>query len=1045
MESRWHRDIEVAQLIDHLKQEDKQDKGGDYDWSRLTKSEESAVLKELDRCRKDFVYAARNYFWITNKDLQDQPLTLNEAQEIILQKLLEIKRKGKPQRLIIIKGRQLGCCLDPKTKILTADLRWIELDDVKSGDELIGVDENIPDGQGGSRKTRKTVVEGRRDVFESAYRLTMDNGQELIATGEHRFLCKRRGGTEAIWRTVCRTKFDIKDSAPIVIGDQIRFFVEPWQEGGWEDAWFGGLMDGEGSLRHRKDCGGFEGNVCQVLDNGIYARAEAYLKSEGYTYRSAIDLRKGVENRQPGDNSKYGSKPVSKLAIHSMQQLMKLIGRTRPTRFINKEWWVGADLPRMKNSWAKVIKIEALGKRRMVDLQTSTKTFIANGFVSHNSTLIEALIAWRTMFFANVHALVVSYDQGHTADVLFPIMTTILDKMPWWLKPMVANRKVQEGLRFDNPKAELRERFPGLDSRVYVKAAGAGAVGAGIRLSAAHISEFCLYEPSVAQKIIDQEMRYALIDNVDTFSILESTGRGANNYTHKLWKNSVQRAERADWYPVFLPAFFEKRRATNPPPDWKIEMPEHLMRARVMDEWVRCDNKKCQQYHMRRSGVEDRAETNCPTCETGILHAYSLTDSQIVFMEDARKNAAHDDESMKKWRQELAVTAQDSFQVEGYQVFGAKAQDFADMSIRKPIAIGDYDSHGLFHGVNHENPRMIDGPLGPFKGCYQSNCSIDHNPEWNECPLLIWEWPQTGALYCFGADVAEGLGGKAAYSAAVMIKYSYSSEPNHQVATWRSNTIDPISYAGKLNSFGRHYNDAMACVEVNKFDSCMTSLRMNTHYPNMYRWKHMDSINPLSNKIGWETNLKSRPRLWMTLRIWLERGLFHVRSENICNEMRNFVKNALDDAYASGDQGEPDDELMACQIGLFCANENLYHDGLGLAAPRSALTDDSARFFVVCRSCGHKSNELKMDEDQMNPMMSAPTMDAAGQIQHSGGLRCRACGGLQLEISRNPIASKPRTDADKWLDQLHGGNTGAALLPAEMDADQWDIPSYDSL
>ena len=415
MESRWHRDIEVSQLIDHMRQDDKRDKDGSFSLARLTKAEEAAAVKEAVRCRNDFVYAARNYFWITNKNLEDQLLTLNEAQEIILHKLLEIKAKNKPQKLIIVKGRQLGC-----------------------------------------------------------------------------------------------------------------------------------------------------------------------------------------------------------------------------------------------------------------------------------STLIEALIAWRTMFLANVHAIVVSYDRGHVADALFPIMTTILDKMPWWLKPMVASRRLDEGLHFHNPRHDQRDEFPGLDSRVLLKAANSTtAVGAGVRLSAAHISEFCLFEPSVAQKIIDQEMRHALIDDVNTFAILESTGRGANNYTHKLWKNCVARAERADWYPLFLPAFFEKRRATTPPPNWRIEMPEHRMRLQVMDAWVKCNNAKCSQYYMRWRGTEDRSEEPCPSCETGVLHPYSLTDAQCCFMEDARKNAAHDDESLKKWRQELAITAQDAFQVEGYQVFGAKAQDFADSCIRQPIAVGD--------------------------------------------------------------------------------------------------------------------------------------------------------------------------------------------------------------------------------------------------------------------------------------------------------------------------------------------------------------------
>ena len=769
--SRWHQDIEVAQLIAHMKQDDKRDEDGSFSWSRLTVSEEATVLKELDKCRKDFVYAARNYFWITTKARQDILFTLWPGQELILQKILEIKAKGKSQRLCIIKGRQLGA-----------------------------------------------------------------------------------------------------------------------------------------------------------------------------------------------------------------------------------------------------------------------------------STLIEALIAWRVIFFANVNALVVSYDRAHTADVLYPIMTTILDRLPWYLRPMTASRKNDEGIYFDNPSPELRDEYPGTKSRVYVKAANTTtAVGMGIRLNAVHVSEFASFDERTAREIIDQDMRHALADGPDTFAILESTAKGANNYSHKLWKTCVERAEKADWYPLFLPAFFESNRATQPPPNWRIQLPEYQIREQVEQEWVRCDNPKCLQYHMRHiNKAEDRASSVCPTCNNGTIEPYKLTDAQCCFMEDGRLNAARDEEAQKKLKQELCVTALQAFQLEGYQVFGPRAQDFADVSKRDPIAIGDYDLTGLFHGINHQNPRWLKGPTGPYKGCYQLDCEVDH--EWTENPLQIWEWPIPGEHYCCGADVAEGLGGKSAYSAAVMIKYSHTSQPNYHVATWRSNTVDPLTYAGKINAFGRHYNDAIAAVEVNKFDSCLSTLRINLNYPNIYRWKIMDSINPMSNKLGWETNLKSRPRLWMTFRLWLEHQLFIVRSENICNEMRNFVKDDIDDAYASGDKNEHDDELFAAMIGLYCANENLYHEGLGLVAPRNTLNKETAPFFVKCQSCGYGWPEINIDEQKLNPLQCAPEVDAQGNIQSNDGYRCPACKGRIVEISRNPIqAASRRTEADIYLADLRGGNNEAALVNPDLDADQWQIPEYDWL
>src|SRR6185437_7092604 len=115
--------------------------------------------------------------------------------------------------------------------------------------------------------------------------------------------------------------------------------------------------------------------------------------------------------------------------------VLRAIGTLRPSRFASREPWDGKSLPcNGTTSWLKVKSVRSLGERRMVDIRTTTGTFIAEGFVTHNcSTVIEGLGIWKTVFFTNAIGLIVSYDSEHAAD-LFGIAQHIYDLLPWWLK-----------------------------------------------------------------------------------------------------------------------------------------------------------------------------------------------------------------------------------------------------------------------------------------------------------------------------------------------------------------------------------------------------------------------------------------------------------------------------------------------------------------------------------------------------------------------------------------------------------------------------------
>lgn len=78
-------------------------------WDYLTAKELKVVIQEIDRCRDDFSYAARNYFWIVSKETkQDQLFKLWEAQELLLNEIMHMKAQGLSQRIVVIKARQLG-------------------------------------------------------------------------------------------------------------------------------------------------------------------------------------------------------------------------------------------------------------------------------------------------------------------------------------------------------------------------------------------------------------------------------------------------------------------------------------------------------------------------------------------------------------------------------------------------------------------------------------------------------------------------------------------------------------------------------------------------------------------------------------------------------------------------------------------------------------------------------------------------------------------------------------------------------------------------
>ena len=320
---------------------------------------ERAIRKRL---KDDLPHYAAKCLKIRTKSGLIVPLVLNVAQMYIHQKVEEQRSNTGRVRAIILKGRQQGCCYSPEMRVLTADYRWVRLADIAVGERIYSVEEDLGElNKAGRRKERRVkvaVVEAKVFLKRQAFEVVTSTGVKLIVTGEHRHLCQQRGGCLAQWRAVTDTK----------IGDYIRVFCDAPKDVSYsfEDGWFGGLLDGEGTF-------GASPHVrigLNQIDGAVLRRAKEYLKSKNIGYYELID------RRTSGVSSKLGDKPVHCLRIDRQSDIIKLLTLTRPSRFIDRALFEGKKLPKTCKgfeAWAEVVSITAVGEIDVIDCRQAKR------------------------------------------------------------------------------------------------------------------------------------------------------------------------------------------------------------------------------------------------------------------------------------------------------------------------------------------------------------------------------------------------------------------------------------------------------------------------------------------------------------------------------------------------------------------------------------------------------------------------------------------------------------------------------------------------
>ncbi len=304
-------------------------------------------------------------------------------------------------------------CVNSNTYVLTDGLEWIKASEVKVGQGLMAFDEEPR--KGGHRHWQGTKVEHRKDLTLPSYRITMEDGTVLECSAQHQWLCRIEKRDEWV------------RSDQLESGMQIVKPVEKWEhEQSWTAGYLGGSVDSDGYMSQAHPSGGLVVGFAQQ-DNAMKRKFEECLEAFGFAW------------------SETPNGSVTNMRITGGKaEALRLLGSIRPPRLLPK---FNPDLlGAMSGKAVQVQNIEFIGDQKVVGFKTDAKTFIAEGFATHNTEQrpsVEFFLGWA---------------KGAGIKTYVPDNSDLLKAL--WLYPLEDDQAFAEKIR--TRIVELRQRAGGM-------------------------------------------------------------------------------------------------------------------------------------------------------------------------------------------------------------------------------------------------------------------------------------------------------------------------------------------------------------------------------------------------------------------------------------------------------------------------------------------------------------------------------------------------------------------------------------------------------
>ena len=291
-------------------------------------------------------------------------------------------------------------CLTPDSLILMKDFTWKQLGDIKVGEEVFAIDEEIIYKT--SRRYRiGKVISVERDI-QDVYEVELENGDKIKTTANHKWLTRDKISSAYKW---CETqnmwingvnlhgKHKSGPHTNHITTTVCKPFQVVLQDMSYESGWIAGMIDADGHVCQQK-IKNPDGTLRYGFRVGI-AQCEKYMdicdkikilleKFTGNkkTCRQTMEScdRRGIFKKQ----HQAWQFLITGTNVEKLQFLM----RVRPFKIQKVDI---EKLGKLKSQYdTKVKSITYLGKMEIVAMETDTHTYIANGYAMHNCNRFKA-------------------------------------------------------------------------------------------------------------------------------------------------------------------------------------------------------------------------------------------------------------------------------------------------------------------------------------------------------------------------------------------------------------------------------------------------------------------------------------------------------------------------------------------------------------------------------------------------------------------------------------------------------------------------------
>lgn len=267
-------------------------------------------------------------------------------------------------------------CVSSNTKILKNNLDWVKAKDLKIGDELVGFEENAV----GTRKYKKSVVTGHEIKRAITYRVFFDDTSYVDVTEDHQWLGLAPKDNQYRWRKTSELNVGYRMPKPFNV----------WEEKqDYNSGYLAGIIEADGSIT-KDNYYGISIYQSQSKNKDIFDKIIKTLDKENINYN--ID---NIETSKIISTTYKGQEGVIQNQIDTNDNVIRILGSSNDKIELigkyniqkgkrnfcaNNMGYLKVPVDRLR----VITNIVKLQEEDIVVMQTSEKTFIANGYLMHN-------------------------------------------------------------------------------------------------------------------------------------------------------------------------------------------------------------------------------------------------------------------------------------------------------------------------------------------------------------------------------------------------------------------------------------------------------------------------------------------------------------------------------------------------------------------------------------------------------------------------------------------------------------------------------------